>query len=96
MISYNNGVKVFRCPNTKIFVHIYVGLWMMSIQWGVFQLDVDLHLLIEDLISSVSAEVYENIYLMVRFLPLLLSFWEKRGLLGTSTLSDILLQEYKI
>ena len=64
MISYNNGVKVFRCPGTKPFVHIYVGLWMMSIQWGVFQLDVELHLLVEDLISSISAEAYARLYLV--------------------------------
>ena len=70
---------------------------MMSIQWGVFQLDVELHLLVEDLISSVSAEAYEKLYLMLSdFLPLLLSFGEKSGLSGTSTLSDTLLHEYRI
>ena len=80
---------MFRCPGTKTFVHIYVGLWMMSIQWGVFQLDVELHLLVEELISSVSAEAYEKLYLVLSdFLPLLLSFGEKSGLSGTSTLSD--------
>ena len=70
---------------------------MMNIQWGVFQLDVELHLLVEDLISSVSAEAYEKLYLVLSdFLPLLLSFWEKSGLSGTSTLSNTLLQEYRI
>ena len=88
---------MFRCPGTKTFVHIYAGIWIMSIQWGVFQLDVELHLLVEDLISSVSAEAYENLYLVLSdFLPLLLSFGEKSGLSGTSTLSDTLLQEYRI
>ena len=68
----------------------------MSILWGVFQLDVELHLSVEDLISSVSVEAYEKLYLVwLDFLPLLLSFGEKSGLLGTSTLSDTLLQEYK-
>ena len=97
MISYNNLVKLFRCPNTKTVVHIYVWFWMMSIRWGVFQHDVELHLLVEDLISSVSAEAYEKLYLVLSdFLPLLLSFGDKSGLLGTSTLSDTLLQEYRI
>ena len=70
---------------------------MMSILWGVFQLDFELHLLVEDLSSSVSAEAYEKLYFMWSdFLPLLLSFGEKSGLSGTSTRSDTLLQEYKI
>ena len=62
---------------------------MMSIQWGVFQLDVELHLLVEDLISFVSAEAYEKLYLVLSdFLPLLLSFGDKSGLSGPSPLSD--------
>ena len=70
---------------------------MMSIQWGVFQLDVELHLLVEDVISSVSAEAYEKLYLVLSdVLPILLSFRDKSGLSGTSTLSDTLLQEYRI
>ena len=40
--------------------------------------------------------ICEIISRVVRFLPLLLSFGEKSGLSGTSTLSDTLLQEYKI
>lgn len=70
---------------------------MMSIQWGVFQLEVELHLLVKDLISSVSVEEYENLYIVKsEFLPLLLSFGETSGLSGTSTLFDTLLQEYRI
>lgn len=89
--------RSFDVPEPKHFVHIYAGLWIMSIQWYVFQLDVELHLLVEDLISSVSAEAYEKLYLVLSdFLPLLLSFGEKSGLSGTSTLSDTLLQEYRI
>ena len=58
---------------------------------------VELHLLVEDLISSVSAEAYEKLYLVLSdFLPLLLSFGDKSGLSGTSTLFDTLLQEYRI
>lgn len=62
-----------------------------------FQLDVELHLLVEDLISYVSAEAYGNLYLVLSdFLPLLLSFGEKSDLSGASILSDTLLQEYRI
>ena len=92
MISYNKKVKVFRCPGIKTFVHNYVGFKIMSILWGATQLDVELHLLVEDVISSVSAEAYEKLYLVWSgFLPLLLSFGEKSGLSDTSTLSNTLL-----
>ena len=92
MISYNKKVKVFRCTDIKNFVHNYARFKMMSILWGVSQLDVELHLLVDDVISYVSAEAYEKLYLVWSdFLPLLLSFGEKSGLSGTSTLSDTLL-----
>ena len=72
-----NGVKVFRCPGTKTFVHIYAGLWMMSIQWGVFQLDVELHLLVENLFSSIFAEAYEKIFFCGHISPHLALIWRE-------------------
>jgi hypothetical protein len=40
----------------------------------VIQLEVELHLLVEDMISSISAEAYEKLSHVTSFLPLLFSF----------------------
>ena len=63
MISHNKGVKVFRCPNTYYYVHIMLGLDDEH-PLSVIQLEVELHLLVEDIISSISAEAYEKLCLM--------------------------------
>ena len=59
--QWSQGVSMSRDQN--ICAHL-CWAWMMSIRCGVFQLDVELHLLVEDLISSVSAEVYVRLYLV--------------------------------
>jgi hypothetical protein len=62
VISHNNGVKVFRFPNTLVCT------FMLGLDdehpLCFIQLEVELHSLVEHLISYVSAEACENLYLM--------------------------------
>ena len=46
-------------------LYLYAHLcWVLDAEhlFGVYQLEVDLHLLVEDLISSVSTEAFEKLY----------------------------------
>jgi hypothetical protein len=62
VISHNNGVKVFRFPNTLVCT------FMLGLDdehpLCFIQLEVELHLLVEEIISSISADTYENSFLM--------------------------------